>query len=88
MAIVPFAVVDAPVESTTSKVMLATEPVIAPGEVSSVRPTGRLPELTENVYRDLPPVATNESMNAVPAFPVASGNVKVRGGSGRPLLRC
>lgn len=87
MVIVPFAVVDAPVESTTAKVMLAAEPVavavgvpvIAPVEAFSVRPAGSLPELTENVYGDLPPVAVSESVNAVPTFPLALGKVSARG---------
>jgi hypothetical protein len=84
---VPFAVADAPVESTTSKVMLAVEPVavpvgvpeIAPVAAFKVRPAGSLPELTEKVYGDLPPVVVSESVNVVPTFPLALGTVNVRG---------
>jgi hypothetical protein len=87
IVMVPFAVADEPVESITSKVMLAAVPlaiavgvpVIAPVEVLSVRPAGSLPELTENVYGDLPPAAVSESVNAVPVFPLSLGNVNVRG---------
>jgi hypothetical protein len=84
---VPFAVAVEPVESTTAKVMLAAVPitiavgvpVIAPVDAFSVRPAGSLPEPTENVYGDSPPVAVSEAVNAVPTFPLALGNVKVRG---------
>jgi hypothetical protein len=87
MVIVPVAVVEVPFESTTLKVMLAAEPltaavgvpVIAPVLVFRVKPAGNLPELSENVYGDFPPVAASESVNAVPTVPVALGNVRVKG---------
>jgi hypothetical protein len=57
MVMVPLAVAVVPVESATSKVMLAAAPLtapvgvpaIAPVEVFRVRPAGNLPELKENV---------------------------------------
>ena len=83
----PLEVADAPVASTTLKVMLAAEPftaavgipVMAPVVAFSVRPAGSLPELSENVYGDWPPVAVSCSVNAVPTFPLMLGTVSVRG---------
>lgn len=86
MSIVPFAEAELPTESTTLAVrepeppltLAVGLPVIAPVVLFSVKPAGSLPDVKENVYGALPPVADSESLNAVPTVPLTLGNVSAK----------
>src|SRR5882672_6472101 len=72
-----------PIESATFAVKLNEPvvvgvPVIAPDDELSVRPGGRLPETIENVYGDMPPLATSADEYGTPTWPFPLGHASVR----------
>jgi len=57
-------------------------PVIAPVEVFSDRPVGRVPEVRDQVYGDVPPVAARFAVYALPTWPVGSDVVAITNAEG------